>query len=310
MADRESKIVSLEYAVSLIPDGANISFSGFAETNNPMSFVRQMIRAGKKRLEISSMGDAQSVELLFGADAIDRVRLSNYMARNGRCPNFSRSVESGRIQTEDYSHFGITNRFFAAAMGIPFMPVRCMIGSDIANVQTFDRNNKIKEITDPFTGERCGIVPQLSPDFAVIHVARADCEGNAQLYGTTSSIEIIARAAKTVIITAEELVTTDAIRTSNQFTILPSFFVDYVVHAPYGAYPGGIFTYYDYDLEHLDLVTRSGKNPEKMRAYLEEWVYGTANESAFLEKVGLRKLMALRADPFSGISLRNRGVLE
>lgn len=307
---QENKIVSLEYAASLIPDGANISLSGFAETNNPMSFARQMIRAGKKHLEISGMGDAQSVELLCGADAIDRVRLSNYMARNGRCPNFCRAVESGRIQTEDYSHFGITNRFFAAAMGIPFMPVRSMIGSDLANVQTFDYGNKIREMADPFTGELCGIVPQLSPDFAIIHVARADCEGNAQLYGITSSIEIIARAAKKVIVTAEELVTTDVIRASNQFTILPSFFVDYVVHAPYGAYPGGVFTYYDYDLEHLELATRSGKSPEKMRAYLEEWIYGTGNETAFLEKVGLRKLMALRADPASGVSLRNRGFWE
>ena len=101
MLRNDSKIISLEEAVALIPDGANCSFSGFSETNNPLSFVRQMIRAGKKHLEVSGMGDAQSVELLCGAKAIDLVRVSNYMARNGRCPNFSRCVEEGSLRTED-----------------------------------------------------------------------------------------------------------------------------------------------------------------------------------------------------------------
>ena len=168
MLKNDSKLISLEEAVALIPDGANCSFSGFSETNNPMSFVRQMIRAGKKHLEVSGMGDAQSVELLCGAEAVDLVRVSNYMARNGRCPNFSRCVENGTLKTEDYSHFGITNRFFAAAMGIPFMPVKVMIGSDMSRIQRIDAGTKIKEIEDPFTGERCGIMPALSPDFAII----------------------------------------------------------------------------------------------------------------------------------------------
>ena len=156
MLRNDSKLISLEEAVALIPNGANCSFSGFSETNNPMSFVRQMIRAGKKHLEVSGMGDAQSVELLCGAKAIDLVRVSNYMARNGRCPNFSRCVENGTLQTEDYSHFGITNRFFAAAMGIPFMPVKVMIGSDMSHIQRIDAGTKIMEIEDPFTGEAAG----------------------------------------------------------------------------------------------------------------------------------------------------------
>ena len=196
MKETSKKLISLEEAAALVPDGANISFGGFAETNNPLSFVRQMIRAGKKHLEISGMGDAQSVELLCGVGAVDLVRVSNYMAKNGRCPNFCRCVEQGTIRTEDYSHFGITNRFFAAAMGLPFMPVKVMIGSDLCEVQNFDKGKKVMEFDDPFSGERCGIVPKLAPDFAVIHVARADAEGNCQLYGITSSIEIIARARK------------------------------------------------------------------------------------------------------------------
>ena len=310
MLRNDSKLISLEEAVALIPNGANCSFSGFSETNNPMSFVRQMIRAGKKHLEVSGMGDAQSVELLCGAKAVDLVRVSNYMARNGRCPNFSRCVENGTLQTEDYSHFGITNRFFAAAMGIPFMPVKVMIGSDMSHIQRIDAGTKIMEIEDPFSGERCGIMPALSPDFAIIQVARADELGNCQLYGITSSIEIIARAAKHVIVTAEEIVSTDEIRRTNQYTILPSFFVDHVVHCPFGAYPGGVYTYYDYDLEHLALITRSGKKPETMQQYLDEWIYGTADETAFFEKVGIQRLMALRADPYSGVSLQNRGYYD
>ena len=304
-----NKLITLEEAAALIPDGANISFSGFAETNNPMSFVRQLIRRRVKHLEISGMGDAQSVEMLCGSHSIDRIRLSNYMAKDGRCPNFCRRVESGEIITEDYSHFGITNRFFAAAMGIPFMPVKVMIGSDLCSVQTFDKGRKIEEIKDPFSGEVCGIVPKLEPDFAIIHVARCDEEGNCQLYGITSSIEIIARAARHVIVTAEEIVSKEEIVRTNGNTILPSIFTDYVVHAPFGAYPGGVYTYYDYDLEHLALVTKSGKKEETMQAYLDEWVYGTANETEFMEKVGVQRLLSLRSDPATGISLKNRGLL-
>ena len=306
----KQKLISLEQAVALIPDGANIGFSGFAETNNPLSFVRQMIRSGKKHLEISGMGDAQSVELLCGVEGmIDRIRLSNYMAKNGRCPNFCRAVESGKIITEDYSHFSITSRFFAAAMGVPCMPVKVNIGSDISALQTFDKGQKIIEMEDPFSGERMGLVPKLEPDFAIIHVARADYEGNCQLFGITASVEILARAAKHVIVTAEEIVDTEEIRRTNQFTILPSFFVDYVVHSPFGAFPGGVFTYYDLDSEHLDLITNSCKDRENPQKYYDEWIYGTENESAFFEKVGLGHLMSLRADPASGISLRNRGEL-
>lgn len=190
------------------------------------------------------------------------------------------------------------------------MPVKVMIGSDMSHIQRIDAGTKIMEIEDPFTGDRCGIMPALSPDFAIIQVARADELGNCQLYGITSSIEIIARAAKHVIVTAEEIVSTDEIRRTNQFTILPSFFVDHVVHCPFGAYPGGVYTYYDYDLEHLALITRSGKKPETMQQYLDEWIYGTADETAFFEKVGIQRLMALRADPYSGVSLQNRGYYD
>ena len=185
-----------------------------------------------------------------------------------------------------------------------------MIGSDMSHIQRIDAGTKIMEIEDPFSGERCGIMPALSPDFAIIQVARADELGNCQLYGITSSIEIIARAAKHVIVTAEEIVSTDEIRRTNQYTILPSFFVDHVVHCPFGAYPGGVYTYYDYDLEHLALITRSGKKPETMQQYLDEWIYGTADETAFFEKVGIQRLMALRADPYSGVSLQNRGYYD
>ena len=225
MSEIQNKMITIEEAAEIIPDGSNLAIGGFAETNNPMSIVRQLIRMRKRHLELSGMGDAQSAELLCGAGCVDKIRFSNYMAKDGRCPNFSRMVEQGKIAVEDYSHFAITNRFYAAAIGVPFMPVKVMLGSDMQTIQNIDRGNKIMEVEDPFSGEKCGIVPKLEPDFALIHVARADQEGNCQLYGITSSIEIIARAAKKVIVSAEEIVSTESIRETNEHTILPSFFV-------------------------------------------------------------------------------------
>ncbi|HML36782.1 MAG TPA: CoA-transferase [Bacillota bacterium] len=306
-----SKIIALEEAVQMVKPGMNLSFSGFANSMCPVGFVRQMIRAGVKEIDISAMGELWAVDMLAGGGAVKRVRQSCFLMEGyGRCRNFSRGAEEGTLAVEDYSHLGITSRFAAAAMGMPFLPLKSMMGTDIEKQRNFDADEKMRVINNPFDEkEKVALVKKLEPDIAVVHCARADKKGNTQLYGITSSTEQIAKSAKKVIVTVEEIVDEAEIRRTQHFTVLPGFFVDAVVHMPFGAHPTGLHKYYDFDKAHIDIYAEAAKTKETFRQYIEEYILDTKNEMEYLSKIGIGHLMSLRVDPHFGISLRNREVL-
>jgi glutaconate CoA-transferase subunit A len=184
MQTKGNKIMQLSEAISLVKSGAHMSFGGFAHSLAPLAFVREMIRQNIKDLEITAMGEAWAVDMLAGVGALKKVRMSNFMFEGwGRCRNFSREVEEGRLEVEDYSHFGITNRFFAASIGLPFMPTKVMNGTDIYHQRSFDGEKKFMDYECPFSGEKLLLVPQVQPDFAIIHASRSDKNGNVQLFG-------------------------------------------------------------------------------------------------------------------------------
>jgi len=254
------------------------------------------------------MGEAWAVDMLAGAGALKRVRFSNFMFEGwGRCRNFSREVEEGRLEVEDYSHFGITNRFFAASIGIPFIPTKVMSGTDIYHQRSFEGEHKFADYECPFSGEKVLLVPQVQPDFAIIHASRADKNGNIQLFGISSTTELIAKAAKRVIVTVEEIVEEEILRMDPSKTIIPGFLVDAVVHIPYGAHPAGMFKYYDFDTHHINMYIDASRSADTFAEYLNEYVFGTANELEYLEKIGISRLLELRADPYFGYSLKSRG---
>jgi glutaconate CoA-transferase subunit A len=305
------KVIPLHEAVSLVRNGAHMCFSGFAHSLAPMAFVREMIRQKVSELEITAMGEAWVVDMLSGAGALRAVRFSNFMFEGwGRCRNFSREVEEGRLSVEDYSHFGITNRFFASSIGLPFMPTKVIMGTDIYRIRSIEGEKKFHDFEDPFTGEKVLLVPSVRPDFAIIHASRADLNGNTQLIGISPNAELIAKASEKVIVTVEEIVEEDVIRRDPSHTILPSFLVDAVVRAPYGAHPAGMYRYYDYDPEHIDLYVEASRSPESFVAYLDEYVHGVQDETEYLQKIGLPRLLELRADPYFGYSLKVRGIDE
>jgi glutaconate CoA-transferase, subunit A len=303
------KVIPLDEAASLVRNGSHMCFSGFAHSLAPMAFVREMIRQEVSELEITAMGEAWVVDVLSGAGALRTVRFSNFMFEGwGRCRNFSREVEEGRLRVEDYSHFGITNRFFASSVGLPFMPTKVIMGTDIYRIRSIEGEEKFYDFEDPFTGEKVLLVPSVRPDFAVIHASRADRNGNTQLIGISPNAELIAKASEKVIVTVEDIVEEDVIRRDPSHTILPSFLVDAVVHAPYGAHPAGMYRYYDYDPEHIDLYVEASRSPESFSTYLDEYVLGLQDETEYLRKIGLTRLLELRADPYFGYSLKVRGI--
>src|SRR5574342_103993 len=148
-----SKVTTVAEAAARVPDGAHLTISGFAHSLAPLAFVRELIRQGKGNFELTSMGDCWAVDMLSGAGRVRRARLSNYMFEGfGRCPNFSRAVENGSMQVDDYSHFAITSRWMASALGLPSMPVRVMMGTDLVRKKPLDRED-IVEAPCPLTGD-------------------------------------------------------------------------------------------------------------------------------------------------------------
>jgi len=300
LTSSRGKCVSIQEAVSLIKDGDNLSLSGFAHSLAPIAFVHEIIRQGRKNLELTSMGECWAADLLSGAGRLCRVRISNYMFEGfGRCMNFSRAVQSGSLEVEDYSHFGITSRLMASALGVSYLPTKVMSGTDLLNIISFDQD-KYKKAECPFTGEPYILVRAIEPDVAVIHASRADDEGNVQIFGMTSIIDEQARASKKVIVSVEEIVERSEIARHPELTILPGFLVDAVVKIPFGAHPVGMFRYYNYDHDHIQQYWDSSRSEESSKQYLDTYIYNTKDHWEYLKLIGIRKLMSLRADPYLG----------
>jgi acyl CoA:acetate/3-ketoacid CoA transferase alpha subunit len=199
-----------------------------------------------------------------------------------------RAVESGQIVScVEWSNASISWRMKAAAMGVPFLPARSMLGTDMI------KYSAAKVVEDPFTGLKVCLIPALILDVALIHVHRADRYGNAQIEGITGFGAEMARACKRLILSAEEIVPTDEIRKYPDRTIIPYYLVDAVVHAPFGSHPGEMAYDYGRDEPVIKEWVESSKTAEGAKAYLDKYVYGVANHQEYMELIGKERLTQL-----------------
>jgi 3-oxoacid CoA-transferase subunit A/glutaconate CoA-transferase subunit A len=199
----------------------------------------------------------------------------------GLSPASRREVEQGRCKVlGEVSNAGYQWRFLAAMMGLPFMPARTMLGTDTL------RRSSAKVVRDPWSGKPVCLLPACYPDLAIIHVHRCDMYGNAQIDGTLIMDFELSRAARRVILTAEEIVPTEQIRDEPWRTVIPFYLVDAVVETPYGCHPCHMPRRYYFDEEHIRRWLSLSKTPEGTAAYLDEFVYGTQSFEAYFEKIG------------------------
>jgi len=173
------------------------------------------------------------------------------------------------------------SRLQAGAAGLPFMPMNQTAAVDLER-----SNPNIRRVVDPYSGQEVVVVPALNPDVAVVHVQRADARGNAHLWGIIGEQKEAAFASKHVILTAEEIVDEDVIRSDPNRTLIPEFIVDAVCHVPYCAHPSYTQGYYDRDNDFYLAWDKISQTPETLRAYLDEWVYGVSDRNAYWEKLG------------------------
>jgi len=284
------KVMSEQEAISrFVSDGDYIGTELYGTVRAPMSLVRELVRQGKKHLRVAGQG-IHEIDLLLAADLIDTLDIT-YVAWEvyGISSCLRRAVESGRVETADWSNGGITWRFKAAAMGLPFLPIRSMLGTDTL------KYSAAKVVNDPFTGKPVCLVPALYMDVGLIHVHRADKYGNCQVEGISGFAAEMARASKKLIISAEEIISTDKIRRHPEQTIIPYYLVDAVVEARYGSHPGEMCYRYWRDGEHLQQFLRDSADPAKTKAYLDKWVYGPKSHKEYIELVGMDRLKVLES---------------
>jgi glutaconate CoA-transferase, subunit A len=297
-----NKVTSLAAAVGSIQSGAHISLSGFAITRCNMAFAQEVIRQGLKGLTISQCVGAMDADLLAGAGAVDRLIYGGgSLDRFGRLANVNRGIETGSLIAEEYSSLSIAFRYLAGSLGLPFIPIRSLSGSDLIRQIRERTPQDVAEIKDPFTGDNWLALKPLQPDVAVVQVQAADENGNAFIYGPKWDNTEQARAANRAIIIAEKIISTEEIRKHPEQTVIPGLMVSHVVELPFGAHPTSVYREYDYDADHIKKYVDATKTPASFKAYLDEYVYGTRDHQEYLTKVGSQQhLESLRADPVLG----------
>jgi glutaconate CoA-transferase subunit A len=287
------KVMSLDEAAALIPDGASVGIGGSTLSRTPMAMIWALIRAGRKDLFCARSITSCEGELLF-ASGTSRHILTSWFSQGivwGVSRIMRAYTESGRGRFEEWSHLAIGLRFRAGAMGVPFLPMRSMMGSDIIG-----RLPDARLIDCPFTGEKLVLVPALNPEVALIHVQRCDAYGNAQIDGLPFMDIDLAMAANRVILTTERIVSNDQIRRVPDQTKIPFMAVDAVVEAPFGSAPHECYGLYEPLFRHLDAyAAQIRRDPEEgVRAYLDRYFYGPKSWSEYLDLLGLEELLDAR----------------
>lgn len=291
----EDKRITLEEAVKLVPDGAHLFWGGFGFQRPPMAFAHELVRQKKRNLTIYTCGSEMDLDILVGARVVSHLEVAFYAIEGiGLVPNVQRRIREGAIQIEDYSNLAMALRFLGGALGVPFMPLKSMLGTDMLAKKRF-RTKKAEVITCPFTGEKVVLVPSVRPDFSIVHASRVDREGNVQIDGIKGEDVEGGRAGKKVIVMAEEIVDTEFVRSQPDQTVIPNIYVTHVVECQWGSYPMMVYNYYDYDMEHIRMYYEQCKTEEGWQKYCEEYITSVNNHTEFLQKIGIGKLMKLKA---------------
>lgn len=284
----EDKIKTIKEAVKLIRNRDVVGCGGFSVSRCPIALTHEMIRQQKRNLTLVGSNLSFQMDLLVGAGCVKRCESgTGNLERFGIAYCFRRACERGELEMEDHSHLAMASRFLAGEMGLPFMPLRSWLGSDLLK-QHPSTAKKYAWVENPFNpGERVLLVPALNPDVSIVHAQRVDELGNIMLEGCLFHEPEMIRASRKVIVTCEEIVSSEETRRHPERTTIPYIYVTAVVKQPWGAYPTAVYGYYNYDEEHLNYYQRCARaGGEEYERYLNEYVRSVESFDEYLEKVG------------------------
>jgi glutaconate CoA-transferase subunit A len=277
-----SKVMALNEAIArYVHDGDTIYAAGFTHLI-PFAAGHEIIRQRLKDLVLARATPDLLYDQMVAAGCARKVIFS-YMGNPGvgSLRIVRAAIETGRLEWEEYSHFGMISRLQAGATGLPFMPMNPTAAGDLERV-----NPNHRTVTDPYSGNAVVVVPALKPDVAIVHAQRVDADGNAHIWGIIGEQKEAAFAAERVILTAEEIVDEAIIRSDPNRTLIPGFIVDAVCQVPYCAHPSYTQGYYDRDNPFYLDWDEVSKTQESVQKYLDEWVYGVKDRAEYWERLG------------------------
>jgi len=293
-----SKLLSMHAAIAAhVPDGASVALGLQMEQMIPFAAGHEIIRQKKRGLTLIGPISDILFDQLIGAGCVQRVIaawVGNVMM--GSAYNFRRAVEEenpgapgGKLTVINMTNFSIALALQAGAMGIPFLPTYTALGSDVAK-----NNHFFYRVFSPFDQQPLHAVRALNPDVAIVHVQRADEQGNAHCWGNFGVMLEGVRAAKKVIVVAEEIVAPEVISSDPNRTVIPGFMVAAVVESPGGAHPSPVQGYYKRDDAFFRQYHEHTKTKEDTARWLERWAYGLADRAAYMQQLGECRLAELR----------------
>lgn len=279
-------------------DGAVVGLGGQNVGRCTVAIAHEIVRQGKKDLTLCGCNLSIPMDILVGAGLVKRTEAgTGNIERFGTTFCWRRAVEAGSVEMEDYSHLAMVTRFLAGEMGLPFMPIKSLLGSDMVTQKARSTVKKVEIMENPWNPkEKVALLPALNPDVAIIHAQKADPMGNVIIEGFLAHDVEMVRAARRAIVSCEEIVPTEQIRNDPERTTIPYIYVSAVVEQPFGAHPTAAYRYYDYDKDHLTYYQQCAREGGKAyETYLKQYVLDCETFDDYLERVGgLKKLRALK----------------
>lgn len=307
---RKNKVVSLSEAVNEIRNGDVLMLGAFIDTRRPMAAAYEIVRQQKHGLILLAQCSLAE-DILVGAGCAEAWRgCYTGIATFGLSPATLRKTEAGQFFPDEIGHIDIILGAMAAMVGSPFVATRATLGSDVLNDQ-MDRNKillekagnkgmipqkKFELIEDPFFNEgTIKLLPAMPADVAIIHTQMAGEKGTARISGSLAFDHYFIHAARTVIVTTEQIVPEEYLRRDPNRNQIPCTAVDMVVEIPWGGHPSQVMGFYDTDIEFIRDYVASARTEEKFKEWADKWIWGVKSRDQYLDKLGASRLESLRA---------------
>lgn len=262
------KLTSMTDAIAVVGDNQTIALGGNTLHRGPAAAVHELIRQGRRGLEIVKTAGAYDVDLLCGMGVASSVSAGfiGFETGYGLAPSYRRGVERGTVEAREHACYTVIAGLRAAIQGIPFMPVAGMTGSDVPAARGF------RSVVDPYSGRSVVAAPAIMPDVAIVHVQESDRQGNARIIGTRFEDVLMAQAARRVIITAERIVDGATFEAMPEVVAIPGFMVEMVVEAPRGAWPCSCAGAYEQDDAFLAEYVAASQDADRLHAFVRDRV--------------------------------------
>ena len=286
------KVMSVSEAVArFVSPGDYLASGGFGGDRIATALLHEIVRRQVQGLGFAGHTATHDFQILCAGNETGRGQLLNRcdvayivgLEVRGLSPHARRVIESGQVQLCEWTNYALAVRLQAAAMGVPFLPLRSMAGTDTAQYSA------ARQVICPYTSLPLVAVPALWPDVAVIHVHESDCFGNCRIRGTSVADWHLARAAKKLIISCERLISNEEIRRDPTATVIPFYCVDAVCEVPLGSYPGNMPYEYYSDEQHLVEWLEVEADPARYRDFLDRLLFGATDFNDYLERSGGRQ---------------------